>query len=466
MTIVSTDSPETTVSKPAWPVLITLAGATLLASLGISIASVALPTLAHAFSAAIPEIQWVVLAYLTTVTAAIVPAGWFGDLFSSRHVLIAGFAVFAAASALCAFAPTLSVLIAGRTLQGAGGAILMALPIAIARQVVAKERLGSAMGLLGTMSAIGTALGPSAGGILIAGYGWRSVFVLLAGIAALLIAFAVVTIPASPGRRQSGRTPLDWPGAGFLGAALLAYAAAMSGWNSGLVLPLTIAALTTFIVVEHRSQAPMIPLQMLFGRAISPALAMNVLVATVMMTTLVVGPFFLSIALGLDVASTGMVMAVGPVVSAISGVPAGRATDRFGAHRTVAAGLFVILVGLVMLAALPRLFGVAGYVAALAFLTPGFQLFLAANNTAVMMDAPDARRGTMSALLGLSRNLGFMTGASAMAAVFGLAAGTGEAGNLTTDHTADAFTITFLVAAGLAASALVLAAIGQGARKR
>ena len=160
------------------------------------------------------------LAYLTIVTAAIVPAGWFGDLFSSRRVLIAGFAVFAAASALCAAAPTLAVLIAGRTLQGAGGAILMALPIAIARQVVAKERMGSAMGLLGTMSAIGTALGPSAGGMLIAGFGWRSVFVLLAGIAALLIAFAVVAIPASPNHGQSGRARLDWPGAGFLAVAL------------------------------------------------------------------------------------------------------------------------------------------------------------------------------------------------------------------------------------------------------
>jgi MFS family permease len=466
MTMTANGHPADTKTRPTWPALTALAGATLLASLGISIASVALPTLAAAFSASIQGVQWAVLAYLISVTVTIMTAGWLGDIYGHHRVLVAGLGVFAVSSVLCAAAPTLGALVAGRAVQGIGGAILMALPLSIARDTVAKDRLGTTMGLFGTMSAVGTALGPSLGGLLIAGFGWRSAFALLAGVAVLLIGVGIATIPAAPARGRNGKTHLDWPGAALLGAALLAYAAAMAGWNAGLLLPLAILASAAFFLVERRSKAPLVSLEILLDRASWTALAMNVLVATVMMSTLVVGPFFLTFALRLDVALVGMVMAVGPVIAALSGIPAGRATDRFGAQRVLVAGLFTIFVGLVGLAALPRWFGVAGYVAALAILTPGFQLFLAANNTAVMMAAPENKRGTMSALLGLSRNLGFMTGASAMAAVFALAAGTGEAGNLAADHAASAFTITFLVAAGLVPIALVFAATGRGTHER
>ncbi|MFD0388468.1 MFS transporter [Tistrella bauzanensis] len=90
-------------------------------------------------------------------------AGKLGDMIGHRRSLVIGLVVFCGASILCAVAPTLSVLIAGRGLQGIGGAVLMAMPLSIAREVVAKDRIGSAMGLFGTMSAIGTALGPSLG---------------------------------------------------------------------------------------------------------------------------------------------------------------------------------------------------------------------------------------------------------------------------------------------------------------
>mgnify|MGYP001409804386 CR=1 FL=1 len=284
-------------------------------------------------------------------------------------------------------------------------------------------------------------------------------------MAVLLIGVAIATIPAAAARAERRKTPLDWPGVALAGAALLAYAAAMAGWYAGLLLPLAIFAFAVFFLVERRSGAPLVPLETLHDRGTWTALAMNVIVATVMMSTLVVGPFFLSFALRLDVALVGIVMAVGPVIAALSGVPAGRATDRFGAQRVLVAGLFTILVGLIGLAVLPRLFGIAGYVTALALLTPGFQLFLAANNTTVMMASPENRRGTMSALLGLSRNLGFMTGASAMAAVFAAAAGSGEVGGLSATATGHAFTTTFLVAAGLMPAALVLAFLGRSASK-
>ncbi|MDR6756682.1 MFS family permease [Mycoplana sp. BE70] len=456
-----------TKSKPS--VLAALAGAMLLASLGVSIATVALPTLTREFSAPLATVQWIVLAYLIAVTVTIVLAGRLGDLFGQRRVLIAGLALFAVASVLCAAAPTLGLLIAGRAMQGIGGAILMALPLSLIRETISRERTGSAMGLLGTMSAIGTALGPSLGGVLIASSGWRAAFVALAGAGFLVLGIALRAIPPTPVpvRHVDGR--MDWPGAALLAVTLILYGLATAGGTAavipgaGMLLPAAILGLALFVFVEIRSASPLVPVSVLLERATGSALAMNILVSTVMMATLVVGPFFLSFSLGLNEAVVGLVMAIGPVTAALSGVLAGRVTDRFGARSVLAAGLVEMTVGLVCLAVLPRLLGVAGFAAALIVLTPGFQLFLTANNTAVMVAVRDDQRGLLSGLLGLSRNLGFMTGASVMATLFAAAVGSSDIVATAPDVIANAFTTTFLSASGLTLLALIVAIVGQPA---
>jgi MFS family permease len=152
----------------------------LLSSLGVSVANVALPTLAQAFTASFQQVQWVVTAYLLATTVVIVGVGRLGDVVGRHRLLLAGTAVFTGASVLCAAAPTLGVLVAARALQGVGAAVLMALTLALVPETVARERTGRAMGLRGTASAVGTALGPSFGGALLAGPGWRAVFLALA----------------------------------------------------------------------------------------------------------------------------------------------------------------------------------------------------------------------------------------------------------------------------------------------
>src|SRR3954469_24113840 len=170
--------------------LLSLSLSMLLSSLGTSIANVALPTLAQAFGASFQQVQWIVLAYLLASTTLIVSVGRLGDIAGRRRLLLAGIALFTAASVLCGVAPTLWLLIAARAVQGLGGAIMMALTMAFVGDTVPKARTGSAMGLLGTMSAIGTALGPSLGGLLISGFGWRAIFLvnIPLGIAAFLLA--------------------------------------------------------------------------------------------------------------------------------------------------------------------------------------------------------------------------------------------------------------------------------------
>jgi MFS family permease len=173
------------------------------------------------------------------------------------------------------------------------------------------------------------------------------------------------------------------------------------------------------------------------------------------MTTLVVGPFYLSGALGLGAAAVGAVMSVGPMIVAVSGVPAGRTVDRFGPQPIIMAGTSAIAAGCVLLSQLPVRSGILGYILALAVLTLGYSLFQAANNSAVMMKGAQGQRGVLSGLLHLSRNLGLITGASAMGAVFAHKI-EGAMTAAAPDIIANAMRFTFGIAAALMLLALAL----------
>ncbi|MCX7288574.1 MAG: MFS transporter [Rhodobacterales bacterium] len=445
--------------------LAALSLAMLLPSLGTSIANVPLPTLATAFQAPMAHVQWVVISYLLAVTTLIVGAGRLGDLLGRRRILLLGIGLFAVASAFGALAQNLWLLIALRGVQGLGAAIMMALTIASVSDMVPKDRTGSAMGLLGTVSAIGTALGPSLGGLLINAFGWPAVFAFMAmaGLAAFL--FGAQVFPADTVTKPK-RFAFDFAGMLLLALSLGAYAlsttlggATPGMTNVGLGL-LALIGMASFVAIEHRTTEPLVQLAVLQDRALAAGLVSMALVSTIMMATLVVGPFFLSGVLGLSPVQTGFAMSIGPGVSALTGIPAGRLVDRFGEAAVTYCGLFGVVVGSVLMMLLPGAFGVVGYVGGLAIITAGYALFQAANTTAVMNGAASERRGVTSALLGLSRNLGLITGASAMGAVFAYGSQSEGLFGLGTGGGAG-LQLTFAVAAVLASAAFCLALLGR-----
>jgi predicted MFS family arabinose efflux permease len=275
------------------------------------------------------------------------------------------------------------------------------------RDFGSEKGVGRAMGLLGTVSAVGTALGPSLGGLLLPLAGWRAIFLVQAPLGALALVLAVVVLPRAARARELAAT------------------------RSGSVLDALLAR----------------------------RLAVNFLVAAVMMTTLVVGPFYLTHGLRLQATTVGLVMSIGPLVAIFSGAPAGRLVDAWGTRRAMAIGLAILAAGAVTLAVLPSLVGVGGYVFALIVLTPGYQLVQAANNTAVLADVAKDRRGVVSSLLALSRNVGLIAGASAMGWVFALGVG-GDVASASSSAIASAMRVTFLVAASLIGLALWIARIG------
>ena len=445
--------------------------ATLLSSLGTSIANVALPTFETAFDASFQAVQWIVLAYLLAITTLIVSVGRLGDMLGRRRLMLVGIGVFTVASIACGSASGLWMLVGARAAQGLGAAVMMVLAMAFVGDAVPKERAGRAMGVLGTMSAVGTALGPTLGGMLLAASGWRAVFFVLAplGLAAFLL-----MLRALPADRDSAaiRPAFDYAGSLVLALTLGAYALAMTlgrgsfGPANVALLCLAMAGVGAFLVVESKAVSPLFRPALLMDRAIGRGFAMGALVTTVAMTTLVVGPFHLAGALHLAPAAIGLVMSAGPLVAALVGVPAGRGVDRYGAARMTMAGLAGMLVGCTALSWLPAASGAWGYIAALVVVTAGFAMFQAANNTAVMTGVDAGQRGVASGLLNLSRNLGLITGASMMGAVFTHAAGTHDITKAGVEAIVSGTHVTFAIAAALVGFALAIAVTGQRRRGR
>lgn len=438
------------------PVLACLSLATLLPSLGTSIANVGLPTLAQAFGATFGQVQWVVLAYLLAITTLVVSIGRLGDLVGRRRLLLAGIGVFSAASVLCGLAPTLGLLVAARAAQGLGAAAMIALSMALVGQAVPKARTGSAMGLLGSMSALGTALGPTLGGALIAGVGWRAIFLICAPPGVLAFVLALRCLPADRRDPMAAQGRFDHLGTMLLALTLAAYALAMTLGHMAL-LGVAGAGAGLFLLAQARVASPLIHLPLLRDAALRASLAASALVATVMMAALVVGPFYLSRGFGLDAAMVGLVLSAGPAAAALSGVPAGRLADRYGAQRMTVAGLIGIAAGALALSVMPVGFGVAGYIVPMVVITVGYALFQAANNSAVMAHVAPDRRGVVAGMLNLSRNLGLVSGASAMGTVFALGAATADIMTAQPDAAGAGMHATFAVAAGLAAAAIAIA---------
>ena len=447
--------------------------AILLASLGTSIANVALPTLAQAFDASFQETQWVVLAYLLASTTVIVSVGRLGDLTGRRRLLIAGIALFTIASALCGVAPTLWTLIAARAAQGFGAAIMLALAMALVSETVPKARTGSAMGLLGTMSAIGTFLGPSLGGLLIAALGWRAIFLVTVPVGAVAGVLVYRHLPADRRVPKTGRAAFDNRGTLLLAAD----PRVLHAGDDGRPRTLRPAQHRAADGRRHRGR----PVR---ARPDQDALAADP-ARDVPLPSSQRRPRHEHARLHRHddharrrpvlshrrarprrrVRRTGHVdRAAGRRVDRRPGGPYRRPLRR---TRTTIIGLTGIAAGSLALAAIPTTLGIAGYIAPIVVITAGYAIFQTANTTNVMTDVRPDQRGITSGMLNLSRNLGLITGASVMGAVFSLAAGTSDITTAPPDSVATAMRITFLVATALILAALAIAGAPLlGERKR
>jgi EmrB/QacA subfamily drug resistance transporter len=335
------------------PVFVVTALAVFMASLDLSIVNIAFPALERTFSSdPRSELAWVITAYAITFGSLLVIAGRTADRVGARRVFFVGLTVFSIGSALCGVAPTLELLIAGRVVQGVGGAAMLPASLGLLLTAVPAERRTQAVALWGGIGALAVATGPTVGALLVTSGGWRWVFFvnLPIGVAALVSGRAV--LPRLNGD-PSHSTP-DYLGAALVCAALAALVLGLTegptwGWTSGRVLGSFAAAVVLGVAFVRRCErhpAPVLDLSLFNTPTFTIANSAMVLYAMGFFAMLLGNILFLTGVWHYSILRAGLAITPGPLVVAVTAGLAGKVASRVGFRRVLLFGATMLVAGL------------------------------------------------------------------------------------------------------------------------
>ncbi|MFD6125980.1 MFS transporter [Streptomyces hydrogenans] len=326
-------------------VLVVLCAAQFMVSLDFSVLNVALPALGADLGIGPSALQWAVTAFALPSGGFLLLFGRIGDLYGRKKLFLTGLAVFGAASVLATLAWSPAVFLAARALQGVGAAAIVPTGMSLLTTTFPEGPLRDrALGISGTLLSLGFTIGMVLGGVMTDTLGWRSTMGLLA-------LFSALVLPLAPRLLTESRTPerprLDVPGAVTVTGGLLSLIYALStaaergfgGVDVLVTLVAGVALLVAFVVVESRSAAPLVSLPMLRRRTVAFGNLGGLVTFSMMSTIIFVLTLYLQETLGLSSFATGLVFGVQGVVSVFAGTVAPRLIGRFGARRTLAAGL-------------------------------------------------------------------------------------------------------------------------------
>jgi EmrB/QacA subfamily drug resistance transporter len=369
-----------------------------------TVVSVALPSMQANLDAPVSQAQWIVNAYALTLGTLILAGGAAGDRFGRRRVCIAGIVLFTAASVWCGLAPTSSMLVAARAVQGVGGALLVPSSLAIISAVFPDRERGRAIGTWAGASALTTALGPVVGGWLVDTLSWRAIFFINVPLAIMALLLALRWVPES--RDESARG-VDWIGSALavLGLGLLAYgltAASSAGWAHATVVgSLGGSALALLLLLrwEAHTAQPMLPLRLFRSATFSGANAITLLLYFGLTGEVFFLPFYLIDIQGYSAAGAGAAFLPFSLIVAGLSRWAGGLNDRYGARALLVTGSLVVALGSALFALpLPGNHYWSSVLPGMTVWGFGMALSVAPLTTTVMRSAGDRYAGAASGI--------------------------------------------------------------------
>ncbi len=422
------------VARPgyAWLVVGTVCIGAFMAALDASIVTIALPTVADSFHVGLNLAAWVTIAYLLTLTALVVTFGRLADMFSRRTIYTAGFSVFIVGSALSGAAPVFGFLLGARVLQAIGAGMLQANSVAIVTAAAPPGQRGRAIGLQAAAQAIGLALGPTIGGLLVGFLGWRAIFYVNVPVGILGTLAGICLLPDD--RRERAEQPaatatksgFDLGGAALLAVALLGMMFGLTqgykiGWLSPSVLAgfgVAVVGLIALVLVERGARFPLVQPALLKVPIFVWGNLTGLLTYAAMFGVLFLMPFEFERAFRLSPALSGILITAVPLAMMLSSPLGGILADRYGAHKLTVAGAILMEVGLVALALVGGLGSPYLLLVPLAVVGVGMGLFTPPNNSSVMGSAPPAFLGTAGGVLNMARSLGMSIGSAVAATLY------------------------------------------------
>jgi EmrB/QacA subfamily drug resistance transporter len=393
---------QVALSSPAgrWILATTVLGSAV-AQLEATVVNVALPTIGRDLGADVAGLQWTLNGYLLTLAALILLGGALGDRFGRRRVYVLGVIWFTAASALCALAPSVELLVAARMLQGVGGALLTPGSLAILEAVLDPEDRARAIGAWSALGGISAAIGPLVGGWLVDAASWRWVFLINLPLGVLVVWLAIRHVPeTSDPDAPSG---FDVPGGvlAALGLAGVTYAlvAAEGGFSVAIALSavLGLGALAAFLAVERRSPHPMLPLGIFASRQFSAANGVTFVVYAALGGVFFLLVVVLQTALGYSAIAAGAASLPITLIMLALSTRAGALAQRVGPRLPLTLGPLIVACGMLLML---RIEPGAGYVAtvlpAVIVFGLGLALVVAPVTATTLAAAPERHAGAAS----------------------------------------------------------------------
>jgi EmrB/QacA subfamily drug resistance transporter len=389
----------------------TLVGTILASSMAFidsSALNVVLSDLQRDLGASGAELLWIVNAYLLMLAALILTGGALGDRFGRKRIFSMGIALFAAASLACGFAPTIGLLLAGRVIQGIGGALMVPGSLAIITATFKRRRRGWAIGIWSAASTLTTMAGPAVGGVFASLGVWRLVFFINVPLAVIAL-YALTHVPETRDESATGRFDVAGTLLVALGLFGITFGAIGLGNRSGAesVNPLDalsliggVVALALFVVVEMRSAHPMMPLSIFRSRTFTGTNVMCVFLYGALSGTFFFFPLNLIQIQGYNPALAGLANLPFSIVLAILSPMMGRLVDRVGPRLLLTVGPGVVALGFVLLALPGITIGPVAYwwtyFPGILVIGVGMGITVAPLTTAVMSSAPSEHSGVAS----------------------------------------------------------------------
>ena len=419
----STVSTGSTGSRRWWA-LAAVSLAAFMTYLDNNVTNVAIPTIQRSLHLSVAGLEWVVSSYLLTLAGLLLVGGRLADVYGRRRLFQVGMAVFTLSSLAAGLAGSGGVLITARAVQGVGAALLMpaTLAIIVASFPNIRERT-MAIGIWAAVGALALAAGPVVGGLISQHVRWGWIFLINVPVG--VITFAIAARYVDESRASDAIRRLDLPGLITSALALFTLTYALiegesGGWTAPRILgafALAAVAAVAFIAIESRTANPMVDLAMFRRREFSGGTGTMMIWSFGILGIYFFTSLYLQQTLGFSPTKAGLAFVPMALCVALFAGIAPRVEGRAGAHRTVAFGMLLMVVGLVLFARL-------GLQASYTSLLPGFMLFGAGAGlmnvpltNAVMQSTPPARAGIASALLNASREVAGLLGITVIGAI-------------------------------------------------
>ncbi|MCF8012162.1 MAG: MFS transporter [Clostridiales bacterium] len=404
-----------------WRVFLAMTIPILMAPIDASVVYVAFPSISKVFGAGPGLVGWISMSYLLVLSSFLLSLGRLGDMFGFRKIFLGGIALFTASSVLCGTAWSISTLIIFRAIQAVGAGMTMALSPAIITATFPSEERGRALGTMGMIVALGLAIGPSLGGLLLEILGWRSIFFinLPLGIVAYTACHYMLIE-----KEQLKKQEFDWPGAFLALVSLTSLLFFLSrgqdyGW-SPFIIAFGITAIITgalFIRHEQKASQPMLDLGLFRSQAFTAGNTAALFHFMTQYIIIFITPFYLQEQLGFTASKVGITMTAFPLTVFVAAPLSGALSDKIGNRLLSSAGAVFCMLGALFLSTAGDNVSSIDIAWRLSIFGLGTGMFQAPNNSAIMGSVSLKRLGIAGGVLSTTRNVGMVLGIAAGSAV-------------------------------------------------